>query len=86
MGLGTALYSEITLGENGIVRQSNFDGYRVPRISDMPEIEVSIIESTADPTGVGEPGVPPSAPALANAWRSLTGTLPTRLPFAVATS
>ncbi len=86
MGLGTALYSEITLGENGRVRQSNYDGYRVPRISDMPEIEVSIIKSTADPTGVGEPGLPPSAPAMANAWRSLTGTLPTRLPFAVATS
>jgi isoquinoline 1-oxidoreductase subunit beta len=86
MGIGTALHSEITLGENGIVRQSNYDGFRVPRISDMPEVEVSIIESTADPTGVGEPGLPPAAPAMANAWRSLTGTLPRRLPFAVATS
>ncbi len=86
MGLGTALYSAITLGENGIVQQSNYDGFRVPRISDMPQVEVSIIDSSADPTGVGEPGLPPAAPALANAWRALTGTVTHRLPFAAATS
>ena len=86
MGLGTALYSEITLGQGGRVIQSNYDGFRVPRIGDMPEIEISIIDSTADPSGVGEPGLPPIAPAMANAWRSLTGNLPRRLPFSVATS
>ena len=86
MGLGTALYSEISLGENGMVRQSNYDGFRVPRIADMPQIEISIIDSTADPSGVGEPGLPPIAPAMANAWRSLSGNLPRRLPFSPAMS
>lgn len=86
MGLGTALYSEITLGENGLVQQSNFDTFRIPRISDMPQVEVSIVDSGAAPTGVGEPGLPPIAPAMANAWRSLTGELPRRLPFTAAMS
>jgi isoquinoline 1-oxidoreductase beta subunit len=80
-GLGHALYSEIELGEGGIVKQSNFDGYRSLRISEMPEVEVAIIASDKDPTGVGEPGLPPIAPAVANAWRTLTGKAVRRLPF-----
>ena len=48
----------------------------------MPEVEVSIIKSAADPTGVGEPGVPGVAPAVANAWRALTGRSVRTLPFA----
>ena len=79
-GLGAALFDEITLGEGGRVVQSNFDDYRSLRISEMPEVEVAIIDSDADPTGVGEPGVPPVAPAVANAWRVLTGSTPRRLP------
>lgn len=82
-GLGHALYGEISLGENGAVQQSNFDTYRSLRIAEMPEVEVAIIESTANPTGVGEPGLPPTAPAVANAWRKLTGKVVRRLPFSV---
>jgi isoquinoline 1-oxidoreductase beta subunit len=51
------------------------------RIHEMPEVEVAIIRSDADPTGIGEPGVPPIGPAVANAWRALTGETVTRLPF-----
>ena len=81
-GLGHALFAEITLGEGGVVEQSNFDTYRSLRIGEMPEVEVAIIASTANPTGIGEPGLPPIAPAVANAWRALTGKVVTRLPFA----
>lgn len=80
-GLGHALYSEIVLGEGGEVQQSNFDAYRSLRIGEMPEIEVAIIKSGERPTGVGEPGLPPAAPAVANAWRKLTGKSVRRLPF-----
>lgn len=81
-GLSAALFSEINLEEGGTVREGNFDSYRSLRISEMPDVEVAIIKSGADPTGVGEPGVPPLAPAVANAWRALTGNLVTQLPFA----
>ena len=80
-GLGHALYAEITLGEGGVVEQSNFDTYRSLRIGEMPDVEVAIIKSTEKPTGIGEPGLPPIAPAVANAWRKLTGKVVTRLPF-----
>jgi isoquinoline 1-oxidoreductase beta subunit len=80
-GLGHALYSEITLGEGGVVEQSNFDRYRSLRIAEMPAVEVAIIKSGEKPTGIGEPGLPPAAPAVANAWRKLTGKTVTRLPF-----
>lgn len=80
-GLGHALYAEITLGDGGIVQQTNFDTYRSLRMSEMPDVEVAIIKSTADPTGIGEPGLPPAAPAVANAWRRLTGKVVDRLPF-----
>ena len=80
-GLGAILHDEITLDEGGRVRQSNYDAYRMLRIGEMPQIEVSIISSEEAPTGVGEPGLPPIAPAVANAWRALTGKIPYRLPF-----
>ncbi len=83
-GLGAALTSEITLGEGGAVDQSNFDGFEVLRIDAMPKVEVSIIESAAAPSGIGEPGTPPIAPAVGNAWRALTGEAPSRLPFSRA--
>ena len=79
--LGTALHSAITMAEGGTVEQSNFDDYPMLRIHEMPAIEVAIVASDADPTGVGEPGVPPLAPALANAWRALTGNSQRNLPF-----
>lgn len=79
--LGAALYGEITIGKDGRPQQGNFDSFRSLRMSEMPEVEVSIVQSAADPTGVGEPGVPPAAPAVANAWRALTQTNLRVLPF-----
>ncbi len=80
-GLAGALWSEITL-VRGRVQERNFDGYRPLRIEDMPVVEVHILPSGAAPTGVGEPGVPPIAPAVANALFKLTGRPVRRLPFA----
>ena len=65
-GLGAILKGAITL-EDGRVEQTNFDAYDVLRIDEMPEVEVHIVPSTERPTGVGEPGVPPIGPAVANA-------------------
>lgn len=79
--LGAAMYGEVTIGKGGRPEQSNFDSFRSLRMSEMPEVEVSIVKSAADPTGVGEPGVPPVAPAVANAWRALTQTNLRVLPF-----
>jgi isoquinoline 1-oxidoreductase beta subunit len=80
-GLGAALWSEITLVD-GRVQQSNFNDYRGLRIEQMPAVEVHIVPSQEKPTGVGEPGVPPIAPAVANALFHLTGKRVRRLPFA----
>ena len=71
-GLGAVMRNQITL-ENGEVEQNNFPDYEPLRISDMPKIEVYIVPSTEKPTGVGEPGTPPIAPALANAIYAVTG-------------
>ena len=79
-GLTAALKTEITL-ENGRVQQSNFHDYPMLRMSESPEMEVYIVPSTEHPTGVGEPGVPPVAPAVANAIFSLTGKRVRRLPI-----
>jgi isoquinoline 1-oxidoreductase beta subunit len=79
-GLGAALFSEITL-ERGRVVQSNFDDYRTLRIDEMPKVEVHIVPSAEAPTGVGEPGVPPIAPAVANALYRLNGRQVRKLPF-----
>jgi isoquinoline 1-oxidoreductase beta subunit len=71
-GLSPVLMSAITLNE-GRVEQSNFHDYQVLRIDQMPAVEVHIVPSTALPTGVGEPGTPPIAPAVANALFAATG-------------
>ena len=78
--LSAALSGEITLKE-GRVEQGNFDGYPLLRIGDMPAVEVHIVPSTAAPTGIGEPGVPPLAPAVANAIAAATGKFLHRMPF-----
>lgn len=83
-GLGAVLFDEITLGEGGKIAQSNFHDYRSLRINEMPDVEVSLIASTEKPSGVGEPGVPPIGPAVANAWRRLTGEAVRRLPIVAA--
>ncbi len=79
-GLTAALHGELTL-DKGRVQQSNFHDYPVLRMDEMPEIEVHIVESDEPPTGVGEPGVPPIAPAVANALFTLTGKRVRRLPI-----
>jgi isoquinoline 1-oxidoreductase beta subunit len=80
-GLGAVLFDAVTLGEGGKIMQSNFHDYRSLRINEMPAVDVAIIASTEKPTGVGEPGVPPIGPAVANAWRRLTGSPVRRLPI-----
>jgi isoquinoline 1-oxidoreductase beta subunit len=79
-GLTSALYNRITI-ENGQVQQSNFDDYPVIRITGTPRIEVHIIPSHEAPGGIGEPGVPSTAPAVANAIFAATGKRLRRLPF-----
>ena len=79
-GLGAALRNAITL-DGGKVQQANFDTYKPLRMSDMPHVEVHTVPSTANPTGIGEPGVPPIAPALANAIFSATGKRIRDLPI-----
>ena len=82
-GLSAALYGQITL-KDGVVQQSNFSDYPVLRLNEMPEISVHIVPSRADPSGVGEPGTPPIAPAVANAVFALTGKRLRKLPFDLA--
>jgi len=81
--LGALYYGEIEI-KDGRAVQRNFDGYKVLRINEMPRVEVAIVPSTAAPSGVGEPGVPPLAPAVANALLRAGGPAVTRLPFARA--
>lgn len=78
-GLG-AMSLAITL-KDGVVEQGNFDGFAPLRIADMPAVEVHIVPSQAAPTGVGEPGVPPVLPAVANAIAAATGKHLRNLPF-----
>ena len=80
-GLSAAMFNEVTLADGGDIEQQNFDTYRLLRIDEMPAVEVAVIKSGEAPTGVGEPGLPPLAPAVANAYRVLTGATPRRLPF-----
>lgn len=79
-GLSAALHGEITL-KNGRVQQGNFHDYPLLRLKDMPEVEVHIIDSNEAPGGVGEPGVPPIAPAVANALFAATGARIRSLPL-----
>ena len=86
-GLSVALNGELVI-ENGVPRQSNFHEYRLLRIDECPVIETHIVPSLDVPSGVGEPGLPPIAPAVANALFTLTGTrlraLPLRMPSEAA--
>jgi len=80
MGMSLALSTEVTF-RNGAVVNSNFHNYPVMRISDMPHVNVHIVESDIKPTGLGEPGVAPFAPALANAVFAASGKRYRDLPF-----
>ncbi len=79
-GLTAALYGKVTF-KDGMVEQSNFNDYPILRMTEMPKIEVHIIPGGTSPTGVGEPGTPPIAPAVANAIFALTGKRLRALPF-----
>ena len=79
-GLSPVMVSEISI-ENGAVKESNFHDYEVIRLNQMPEIEVHIIPSTEPPTGVGEPGTPVIAPAVANAIFDATGERLYKMPL-----
>jgi isoquinoline 1-oxidoreductase subunit beta len=79
-GLSAALHGAITL-KDGRVEQSNFHDYVPLRMNEMPRIDVHIVESQEKPTGVGEPGVPPIAPAVANAVAAATGKRLRNLPL-----
>jgi len=84
MGLGTCLPGAAITFKDGVVEQSNFADYIVARLPDMPRISVHIVPSAEAPTGMGEPGLPPLAPAFANAIAKLTGKTPRGLPFKLA--
>jgi isoquinoline 1-oxidoreductase beta subunit len=80
LGLAAALYGAIDL-KDGLVQQKNFDGYRVLRMDEAPLVETYIVPSTNRPSGVGEPGTPVIAPAVANALLAMTGKPTTSQPF-----
>ena len=80
MGMSLALSTEITFREGAVVN-SNFHNYPVMRISDMPHVNVHIVESDHKPTGLGEPGVAPFAPALSNAVFAASGKRYRDIPF-----
>lgn len=79
-GLSAALKNEITINQ-GAVEQSNFDGYDPLRMNEAPPIEVHLVESKEEPGGMGEPALPPAAPAVANAIFAASGQRLRKLPF-----
>jgi isoquinoline 1-oxidoreductase subunit beta len=79
-GLSAALHDAITI-DRGRVVQSNFNDYQMPRINQTPKIEVHIVQSKEEPTGIGEPGLPVIAPAVCNAIFAATGKRVRRLPL-----
>jgi isoquinoline 1-oxidoreductase subunit beta len=80
LALSAALKGEITI-ENGRTKQSNFDGYPILTIDEMPIVEVHVVNSYEELGGIGEPGVPPIAPAVCNAIFSATGKRVRKLPI-----
>ncbi len=86
MALGTTLPGAAITLKDGVVEQQNFGDYTVARMSDMPQVDVHIVPSSDPPTGIGEPGLPPLAPAFANAVFRLTGKRLRKLPFDLKTA
>ncbi|MCM3563097.1 xanthine dehydrogenase family protein molybdopterin-binding subunit [Hydrogenophaga intermedia] len=84
MGLGMCLPGAAITFKDGVVEQSNFGDYRVARITEMPQFAVHTVPSADPPKGMGEPGLPPLAPAFANAIAHLTGKPLRDLPFKLA--
>ncbi|WP_288380010.1 xanthine dehydrogenase family protein molybdopterin-binding subunit [uncultured Massilia sp.] len=86
MGLGMTLPGAAITLKDGVVEQQNFGDYVVARPHEMPQVEVHIVPSNDPPTGIGEPGLPPLAPAFANAVFRLTGKRLRKLPFDLASA
>jgi isoquinoline 1-oxidoreductase beta subunit len=86
MGLGMTLPGAAITLKDGVVEQQNFGDYVVARHHEMPQVEVHIVPSNDPPTGIGEPGLPPLAPAFANAVFRLTGKRLRKLPFDLASA
>ena len=84
MALGTTLPGSAITLRDGVVQQQNFNDYTVARMPDMPVVTVAIVPSSDAPTGMGEPGFPPLAPAYANALAKITGKRLRSLPFNLA--
>ncbi|WP_230409590.1 xanthine dehydrogenase family protein molybdopterin-binding subunit [Undibacterium fentianense] len=85
MGLGMCLENAAITLKDGEVQQNNFGEYAVARMTDMPRMSVHIVPSAEPPTGIGEPGLPPIAPAFANAIAQITGKVQRSLPFDLTT-
>lgn len=79
-GMGHAMYGNLTF-ENGLPKQKNFDSYRLIRMKEVPEVEVHYLDSGFDPTGLGEPALPPTGGAIANAIFAATGRRLRSQPF-----
>lgn len=86
MGLGMTIPGAAITLKDGVVEQQNFSDYSVARMTDMPAIDVHIVPSNDPPTGMGEPGLPPLAPAFANAVFKITGKRLRKLPFDLASA
>lgn len=79
-GLGHAMYSNLTF-KNGAPEQSNFNNYRLIRMKEIPEVDVHFVNNGIDPTGLGEPALPPTGGAVANAIFKATGKRLRSQPF-----
>ena len=79
-GVGHAMYGDFSF-VNGAPQASNFDKYRLIRMSEAPEVDVHFVENNNSPTGLGEPSLPPAGGALANAIAKATGTRLYKIPF-----
>jgi len=84
MGLSTCLQGSAITLKDGVVQQGNFGDFTVARITQVPEFDIHIVPSADAPKGMGEPGLPPLAPAFANAVAQLTGKPLRQLPFNLA--
>jgi isoquinoline 1-oxidoreductase subunit beta len=84
MALATTMPAHQITFKDGVVEQSNFHQYPLPRMADTPKIAVHIVPSNDPPKGMGEPGLPPLAPAFANALARLTGQRQRTMPFTMA--
>jgi isoquinoline 1-oxidoreductase beta subunit len=79
-GMGHAMYSKLSFKEGAVV-QKNFDTYKLIRMKEIPEVEVHFVDNGIEPTGLGEPALPPTGGAIANAIFAATGKRVKNQPF-----